>query len=239
MNDTDFEKALQAVFDEQCREIDNADIPQYEFSDKFEKKMNRIIRKRKKPVMRAFNTFGKRAACIALCFLIVSSVTVFSVDALRNKFLSLWIDEYEDHSNIMLTEPDETAPEYIEERYAITYDLSDYELYYEDYDYTSITLRYRKGDIDLGFSQSIKENYKSNVNSEGGEITYEKINGKEAIYFCNKHNYHWYIWDNGDYVLRIIVNSTKEEARKIAESVQKVESTFLYKFFVQFWGSYL
>ena len=76
----------EALLPEYQRILDEADDT-YKFSSKFEKRMSRLIKQRRKPYYRFINTAGKRVAVIALAFLTISFTTVMSVEALRTPFL--------------------------------------------------------------------------------------------------------------------------------------------------------
>lgn len=67
-------------------QIDRLDCLPHRFSDRFEQKMQRIIRSQK-GVLKLVNTVGKRVACIALAVIICLATTVFSVEALRKPFI--------------------------------------------------------------------------------------------------------------------------------------------------------
>ncbi len=246
MNDTDFEKALQAVFDEQCREIDNADIPQYEFSDKFEKKMNRIIRKRKKPVMRAFRkAFIRAVACAASAVLVTVSIlssknSLFTGDTSRLHILNFYIElnnndtDYEFHIDIL----DEDAPETIEELYEITYDLSDFQfdwdsMQYSWYDYkreTYYDMQVSNDERVLFFVQHTKPGLNVALNTEGAEFEIVQLDDCEAVFFRNHVDLNYLLWEGEDYIFYLISEGLngnepfgKNELIDIANSVQKVE----------------
>lgn len=238
MNDTDFEKALQAVFDEQCREIDNADIPQYEFSDKFEKKMNRIIRKRKKPVIRAFRkAFIRAVACAASAVLVTVSIlssknSLFTGDTSRLHILNFYIElnnndtDYEFHIDI----PDENAPETIEEFYDITYDLSGFQLELESIQNSWYSMIRSSDEIYLSFAQHAKPDFNVLLNTEGAEFEIVLLDDCEAVFFRNHVDTNYLLWEGEDYIFYLISDGlndneafSKNELIDIANSVQKVE----------------
>ncbi len=238
MNDTDFEKALQAVFDEQCREIDNADIPQYEFSDKFEKKMNRIIRKRKKPVIRAFRkAFIRAVACAASAVLVTVSIlssknSLFTGDTSRLHILNFYIElnnndtDYEFHIDI----PDEDAPETIEEFYDITYDLSGFQLEWDYVDDSKHKMIKSSDDIYISFTQRTKPGLNTTLNTEGAEFEIVQLDDCEAVFFRNHVDTNYLLWEGEDYIFYLISEGLngnepfgKNELIDIANSVQKVE----------------
>ena len=60
------------------------------------------------------------------------------------------------------------------------------------------------------------------INTENAETTAIDINGNEAVYFYDNHNYSHIIWDNGDYIIDISSNIDKNALISIAKSVEKV-----------------
>lgn len=217
------EKFKQALTEALMPEYE-IDVPvsgEHTFSSKFEKKMKKLIKRRNKPYYRMINTFGKRVACVAAVVLIVSSVTIMNVDALRNAFSDFFLRVYEKFSTVQPVE-DDTSPETLEKIYIITYDLDDFEVIYENKDISSYDITYLKDDIVIDFTQHIKD-YKLNVNTEDAEVTTIDINGHEAIYFIDNNDYCHIIWDNGDYIISLASNIGENVLIYIAESVQKVE----------------
>lgn len=224
MTDSEFKQAISEAL---CEEYVKS-IPEHNsdhiFSDSFNKKMKKLIKRQKKPYYRIINTAGKRAACIAVAALILSFSTVMGVDALRNAFKNFIIKIFSTYSEISYVDESEvSAPGTIESIYSITYDLSDYEIDYEDYDSVRRHIIYKKDDIYIDYYQWIKSEYDAHLNTEDAEISQMEIQGHEAIYYCDNHNYHNLIWDNGEYVIMVNSNVGKNKLIDIANSVQKVE----------------
>lgn len=218
------DKFKQAIFEALSSEYERSVPPfdKHEFSPEFEKKMKKLINRRKKPYYIIINTIGKRAACIVIGIIIASSITVMSVDAIRNAFVDLWVNIFEKFS-IVKSIDDNNAPETIEDIYEITYDLSDYtyDLWYSD-EY-SRNAEYIKENIVIHFNQDTKSNYDILLNTEDVRFETIIINGYEAMYFQDNHNYNTLIWDNDDYIISLYSNISKSSLIDIAKSVQKVE----------------
>lgn len=218
------EKFKRALAEALIPEYENS-IPQteeHEFSAEFEKKMNKLIRRQKKPYYMLVNTAAKRAACIAVCVAIASSAAVMSSSALRERFADFFMDIFTDHSVVTPAESDAEAPTTIEEKYEITYDLSDYEMTFYKADENKIRIRYENDDDVIEFSQYVKSEYNISWNTEGATIETVILNDYEAIYFHN-NEYHTLIWETEDYIFSIDTTVGKSELIEIAESVQKVE----------------
>lgn len=222
MTESNFQKALYDALAPEYEMAMQDVTDKHEFSPEFEKKMKKLINRRNKPYYKIINTAGKRTACAAVVVLIVSSVTIMNVEALRNAFSDFFINIYEKFSTVQPVE-DDSAPETLEEIYAITYNLNDFEVVYNKENEYSYYITYAKDDTVIYFSQYTKEMYDSNVNTEDAEILTIDINGHEAIYFTDNQNYNHLIWDNGDYIISLGSNINKNILIKMAKSVQKVE----------------
>ena len=223
MYDDNFRKALFDALTPEYKQILDDASDTHEFSVEFEKKMQKLIKLRNKPYYKIINTVGKRVACIVVIVLLASSVTVLSVDALRNAVADFFVNIYEKFSTVQSVNEDKTAPTTIEDIYAITYDLSDYDVIYEEKDNYSYNITYIKDDVVIDFLQYTNDMYDQNVNTENAEISTISITSKEAIIFLDNQSYHHLIWDNGDYILNIRSNIDEDALICIAESVQKVE----------------
>lgn len=223
MYENNFTKALYDTLTPEYDNLFHNSVEGHVFSDEFEKKMEKLIKRRKKPYYRIINTVGKRVACAVFAFLVASSVTVLSVKALREAVADFFINIYEKFSTIQSADKTGTAPETIEDIYEITYDLSGFTIDYEDYNEYSRNISYVNDDISIDFQQYTKEMYDENVNTEGANISTIIINSYEAIYFRDNHQYDCMIWDNGDYIIALHSNIGKDALIEIAESVQIVE----------------
>lgn len=222
MNESNFKKALFDALSPEYEKILSEHKTDHEFSAKFNKDMQKLIKRRKKSYYKLINTFGKRVACVLAIFLIASSVTIMSVDALRNKVANFFVEVYEKFTNVQSEETND-APTSIENVYEITYDLSEFSIDFENNNDYSRNISYVNGDISIDFQQYTKEMYDENVNTEGADISTIDINTHEAIYFCDNRQYDCLIWDNGDYIMVLYSNIGKDALIDIAESVQKVE----------------
>lgn len=219
-----FKKALyDALIHEYVTVMRTADDTVHEFSPKFESKMRKLIKRRNKPYYSIINTFGKRVACVAVIILLASSITVMSVEALRNAVADFFVSIYEKFSTIQFINEDTHVPLTLEDTYGIVYDLGEYEIINEEKTDTSYWITYNKDDIIIEFQQYTKNDYDKNINTENTMITTIDINGHEAVYFIDNQNYHHIIFDNDYYIIDIMSNVDKSVFLDIVESVQKVE----------------
>ena len=70
-----------------------------EFSEKFERKMDKLIRRRNKPYFNLICTGGRRAACIAAVVIILSASSL-SVEAVREAVHDFFMSIFEDHTAV-------------------------------------------------------------------------------------------------------------------------------------------
>lgn len=222
MTESNFEKALYDALAPEYEVAMQDVVNEHEFSSEFEKKMKKLVNRCNKPYYRIINTAGKRTVYATVLIIVASSVTIMNIEALRNAFSDFFINTYEKFSTVKPVE-DDTAPITLEEIYKITYNLDGFEIIYDEYDEYSNVIHYNKDDIVIYFSQCTKEMYKPNINTENAEILTIDINGHEAIYFSDNHNYNNLIWDNGDYIISLGSNIGENILIEMAKSVQKVE----------------
>ena len=202
-----------------------------DFSKGFEKKMDKLISRRKKPYYIMINTAFKRVAVIIIAFISISAVTILSVDALRDFFKDLFVNIFSDHSHVVAnTEPEVgessltiTYPEKIESKYEITYDLSDYEKTVYSDDEISTIIEYVNGDAIIDYTQYVVSQYDAFLNTENAEIEHIDINGHDAMMFIDNNGYYSIIWNNGEYIIQLHTNLDKSKTVDIAKKKKKVE----------------
>lgn len=214
----------RAIFEALTQEYENSipDMEKHIFSPKFEKEMSKLIKRREKPYYKMINTFGKRAACFTVGILVASSLTIMNVDALREAFIKFVVNVFEKFSIVQSVDAND-SPETIEDIYEITYDMSKYSVDYEERNEIFYNIIYSNENIIVNYNQWIKSEYDMLLNTENADIETIMINGHEAIYYMDNHNYHHIIWDNDDYIISLGSNISKTTLIDIADSVQKVE----------------
>lgn len=220
MRNSKFKKALaEALISEY--ELSTPQMEEHIFSKKFEKKMKKLIGRRQKPYYSLINRAWKRVACVVIA-IIMSTAIVMQAEAVRNLFKDFFVYVYDKFSIVKSVE-EKNSPETIKDIYAITYELNDYEIIYENYDDYRRNITYRNEDLVIDYFQYVKFAYDVNLNTENANIKTLSINGKEAIYYKDNHGYNNLIWDNGDYIISISSNIGENLLIEIAETVQKVE----------------
>lgn len=222
MYEDNFKQALFDALTPEYVQILNNASDDHVFSQKFERKMQKLIKRRNKPYYKIVNTIGKRVACIAVIIIVASSITVMSVKALREAVADLFVSIYEKFSSVQSAESSNT-PATIEDIYNITVGLDNYEVVFEDTSNRWHSVTYVNGEQIIDFSQYTIDGYNMNINTENATIHTININENEAIYYFDNNNYWNIIWNNGTYIIKISSNISKDALIDIAESVQKVE----------------
>ena len=212
----------EALLPEYQHILDEAD-DSYNFSPRFEKRMKRLIRQRRKPYYRFINTAGKRVAVIALAFLTISFTTVMSVEALRTPFLDFIMSIFSDHSEVRTVNDSGDLPDKIESFYEITADLSGYSIERDESNEKERAIIYRRGDDIISFRQIVVQGFGRNYNTEDAVIESIDINGYETIGFFDNQNYYTLIWNNGRYIIKLASNIGKDALIETAKTVNKVE----------------
>lgn len=193
----------------------------YEFSARFEKRMNRLIKRQKKSYYPLINTVGKRVACYVLVVLVCAIVTVFSVKAWRKPFINFVVRSYEKFTSIFVdreavarttadVEFEIRLPQYIPEGYELI------EKYICD---NTVFLKYKnQNGIFITYKQRLFDLWQLHINTES--IEYEKINiaSYEGVFYKNQE-INTLIFENGDFSYSIEGDVSKEELFKIALSV--------------------
>lgn len=213
-----FKKALAEALIRDCEQSVLQTQP-HTFSPAFERKMQKLIRRREKSYYRIINTAGKRVACAACAVLMISAVSVMKVDALRNAFLHFTVTLREVFSTVRPAEPAQSA-DALSAIYRITYPLEGYR---EEVVFSSsqiLQMLYVKDDTTIYFDQYTKEAFTLSVNTENAELIPLTVHGNEAVFFCDNLGAYHLIWEEGDTVLYLLSEMNKEQFIEIANSVK-------------------
>lgn len=216
-------KKLIPIYCWEIESIDMSEYADYQFSEGYLKKKEKLIRQQKKVYYPLIKTTGRRIASAIIAAALMGTLTVAAYEPARNAVKDFFMGIFATHSDISAVNEDNDAPETIEAIYEITYDLSEFDVSFEDYHDYLRTICYSNGQIDINYSQWVKSVFDMSVNTEGTEMSTINIGDYEAIYYTDNNNYSTVIWDNREYIIVIDTNLSQNELIEIAESVQKVE----------------
>lgn len=216
--------ALLEAYTEKCDEAASAPAPV--FSEKFEKKMQNLIKWQKRPVWNFINTAGKRAAVI-LVVLGVCIAASMSIKAVREPVVQLVIEAYEKFSSIFIQGDNSvgTAPAIIETKYTLGIIPEGYTLTEMDISYTKALYKWiNKQEDYIIFSQGIL-NAQLVIDTEDSQYTKISVGCYEGIYY-EKNSLSSIIWHNEDYSFRLIcpTSISIDEMIAIAESASPTDS---------------
>ncbi len=194
------------------------ELENYQFSERFERRMQRLIRMQKKSYYRYINTVAKRAACYILIVLTCMFVTVFSVKSLREPFVNFVVETYEKFTSLFVEKDDPTdnielkvmLPQYIPEGYEIDDVIIDENLYMHVY--------HGENDNYLFYTQDRDKNWLSIIDTENINVEKIYIRTFEGVYYINK-NINYLIFNDGICTYSISGYISKEEMIKFAESI--------------------
>lgn len=189
-----------------------------EFSKEHEEKMRRFFkRERRKELTRKLNKYFKVAACAVAAVFVVSSISIFSVDAWRVKFLNFVFDSEKANTDFNFTDGSGTS--YSDDEITLGYIPEGYSLVEKTAIGDIVTLYFSNDIESFTFVLNTTEGDLS-TDTEGGYIDKVTVNGREAIYSSNK-NTNILMWHDNNYMYSINGSISKEEMIKIAENVKK------------------
>lgn len=218
----------KAEFKQAFREVASLEfshIPQdeksinFNFSDKFNKRMEKLIKAQRKPYWKFISTTSKRAAVIFVAILTLFTAA-FSVKAIREPIIKFIKQVYESFTQYSF---DGDTVETINKEYTITKMLDGYELIDKLTSDNTIATTYKNelGDTII-FTQMTTE-YSTGylVDNESGEQYTETVDGIE-IDFKEWYDTKTAIWANDGYVFSIdcIGNISFEDIKQIIRTIK-------------------
>ena len=217
-----FLQALEEVCDEEfenyLRTLEDCDP--HVFSEKHNKKMQKLIKRQRSPFFRFTNTTCKRVACVIVAVFIVSA-SALSVKAIREPVFNFVSNIFSDHTVVTTeSESDEGYPDTIKDEYCISDLPNGFELKDEIKSIDSIDKSYFYNEQYILLSQNTKKTYKQNYDNEHSsfnELT--DSNGEKYIIIQNEYDI-TIIWDNGRYIFVIKSNLHKEKVLELCKSIK-------------------
>ena len=194
--------------------IDRAEVEKVTLSEELEQRMEAELHPKKTYYFSFLNTAVKRAACIVAAVLLITAVTTFSVEALREGFLHFVVELFDGGSTVSLPgEPSDQAPRYltrIPEGFRLTSKTEN--------DHTMICLYEGENRKNFQFSRHPKGTnitvYTENADCRNITLT----GGNEGILFENCGE-RFLIFNDGNYMYAVIGNLTEEEIVALADTL--------------------
>ena len=202
LNENNLKEAMHLYAQKMAKDFPtDQEVADVEFSSKFEQKMNRIIKQRKKPLFSIFNTTAKRVASVAAIFIVLISVT-FSVSAIREPFIEMIKTIFDNHVEI---EFEGNTKDCITEIYGLNYIPNGFELTKEMINSNTVSREYANKDgVILIYSQQATSNntgtFIDNEHSTHHTIT---VDGKEIYIVVSDWNITSAYWVENGYSFSI------------------------------------
>lgn len=200
-------EALRLYKEQQLKSIPLEDEIDYEFSESFQKKIEKLIRKQKKAFWRFFQSAGRKAAAIILALIIGLSATL-SIDAIREPIFEFFYRVFLTHTDI---EYSQNSNKTITEYYTLSKVPDDYirtaDTFFNELS-TYISWANNTGK-QIKLRQSSK-NTSTNFDSEDGRVRETSINGINTLY-CNNGSLIICTWTEYGYCFTLIYPSELEE----------------------------
>ncbi len=190
-------------------------------SEKFNKKIQRIIKSRNNIYYKVTLTGMRRTICVFVAIIVLFCCSL-SVGAVRNAIKEFFINTFATHDRITANvENTKEYPETLEKIYELGYVPSGFELVDSSVDTSNATYMYASNDSMIIFMQDVKTVYSSNIDNENSLKSIETHNNQEyVIYTWENSEDIKIILDNGEYIFSLSGNLNKNEAIKMCNSLK-------------------
>ena len=195
------EEALRQCCADYCEEIPCSE-EDIDLGEDYEKYMNSLIRRSKKPFRRCFDTAGKRAAGIAAAFLVMIGCTM-SVSAVRKPIVGFLTNTCDKYVELFFDENDvEKAPTKIETVYTLGAVPEGYvqESTFLNEVRSSITWINDKNH-QIILTQTVLDGM-TTIDNEKTEIAFFEADGTKILFY-QRNGVKSYIWNTNDYLFSI------------------------------------
>lgn len=219
-----FLQALENVYDDEFENymssLERNNSFEHIFSEHHNRKMNKLIKRQRKPYFKLISTAGRRAACIIVAFVVLSA-SALSVKAIREAFFDFITRIFSDHTVVTVESgTDKGYPTTIEEEYFISELPDGFVEMDKGITDNSIDIFYFRNDEYVFFTQYTKAKYERNYDNERSEFSeFIDSDGKRYMIITNQSEI-TYIWDNGKYIFEITSNLDKEYTLKLCKSTK-------------------
>ena len=208
MNDDMFKKAISEAL---CEEY-IASIPAHEtehvFSDDFNKKMDKLVKRQKKVYYPIIKTVGRRIAAALIAAALVGTISVAAYEPARTFFKEFFVERFLGHDTVKTVNTDsEIVREKIEKKYTVDIPkkYSEWKTYnYESDNYTQISYTSDDNMEDITFTQTVKSAFVMETDNEQSELKNKKDKYGRNILVSNYEDTDvLIIWEYDGYVFTL------------------------------------
>ena len=196
--------------------VDEMPAPEsVEFSYEHERKMKKLFKNSKKI---STKSYLKRASAIVAVFIIISGISIASVQAWRIRFLNFIMHITESNTELRYKENDTESSSYSADDVNLEYVPNGFKLSESRNSSGKIYLRFENKN--LTFSLYIRQlDSTLNVDTENADAKVIKLNGKDA-FITEKGDIIAIIWNSETKSFALSGNLSEEEIIKIAENIK-------------------
>jgi|GEM_PF-416588 len=171
------------------------------FSERYKKRINKIINGQRLPYWKFINTTGKKICAFVLAFLLLFSASL-SIKAIREPVFEFITNVFEKFSELFVDKSDTiNAPNMIEEIYTLTNIPLDFIKEKEIIDDFFVETSWTNGNISIVLKQYTLFQKITNDIEDVDAITFVQDNMK--VHFLCKYNTTYVVWNNGRYIFSI------------------------------------
>ncbi len=194
---------------------------EHRFSEKFERRMERLIKRREKPYYKLICTAGRRAVCIAAAVVIAFGFAM-SFESVRAAVKEFFTKVFSDHITLeVYPEFAENDPDTIEEVYEITELPEGFELVDSETCSTYAYADYVFEDYHIDFLQETKQRFHISLDNEYSEPeVYVDQTGQEYWIQFHEGGNIYILWEMDGYIFVIDSNLDKDAAINLCMSTK-------------------
>ena len=209
----------QALHETAMREVRYYEsLPQkeYEYSPKFEKKMQKLLRIQEKPIYPFIRSPMRRFASVLAIILLFFAMSL-SVSAVREPVFSFFERITEKFTEIIL--PKEANPR-VFTKYRADWVPENYELSAESDHASTYRTEWKNGDSYICFIQ-YTEGAHIHLNTEN-TIIYEASWNNRKISYCQKNNVYLFSWEENGYLFTLVCTTdlSLDDIQRMIESIR-------------------
>ena len=219
--DQEYFDALNRSFDAECEKLNETELPDITPSAEFTKNMEKLMHRQKKPVFRWLMNSSRRAACIVCAMLILGTVSVMQVDAVRIPIRRFFVNTF---SKTISVDDSSDASNVIDRYYEIAAfpegfepELQSSTLFMEStfFHYTNRN----NPKESLLFGQCLLKDYKDVDYT--GEPEHYTVSDGTAYLLLHTANGVTAVWNNGEYAFFLISEREKEDVLTVCRSLRE------------------
>lgn len=222
MDDELFARAARKAAGQMLEELPSGEQPEHQFSETFEKKMEKMLRSQRRPQwQRSLGRISRRAAVLALVAFVGLSACLMGVEAWRAQFFQMVEEKFPDHSRITF---ENTSGREVPEGPFIPYEITDIpdgftctQFSYSDFFNYAV---YEDGEEHMiSFDQNRIDSIAIGLNTEGASLEPITLNGEPAQFLSNL-GMQTVLWYDDQYCFMLTSDLPREETLRIAGSVR-------------------